>query len=75
MQERNLISGNFKNIGNETRFIHMKKKSSLGIFDRFQNIGNSIGVQGEASNGNDANFEFINSQNNISSDLRVIITS
>ena len=31
--------------------------------------GNSIGVQGEASNGNDANFEFINSQNNISSDF------
>ena len=31
--------------------------------------GNSIGIQGDASNGSDANFEFINSQNNISSDF------
>ena len=31
-------------------------------------MGNSNGVQGEASNGSDDNFEFINSQNNISSD-------
>ena len=72
MQERNLISGNFKNIGNETRFIHLYEKRNLPwaflIGSRIYK-GNSIGVQGEASNGNDANFEFINSQNNISSDF------
>ena len=45
MQERNLISGNFKNIGNETRFIHLyEKEIFLGIFDRFRIYkGNSIG--------------------------------
>ncbi len=72
MQERNLISGNFKNIGNETRFIHLYEKRNLPwaflIGSRIYK-GNSIGVQGEASNGSDANFEFINSQNNISSDF------
>jgi len=72
MQERNLISGNFKNIGNETRFIHLYEKRNLPwaflIGSRIYK-GNSIGVQGEASYGNDANFEFINSQNNISSDF------
>ena len=72
MQERNLISGNFKNVGNETRFIHLYEKRNLPwaflIGSRIYK-GNSIGVQGEASNGNDAHFEFINSQNNISSDF------
>ncbi len=72
MQERNLISGNFKNIGNETRFIHLYEKRNLPwaflIGSRIYR-GCSNGVQGEASNGNDANFEFINSQNNISSDF------
>ena len=72
MQERNLISGNFKNIGNETRFIHLYEKRNLPwaflIGSRIYK-GNSIGVQGEASYGNDANFDFINSQNNISSDF------
>jgi Fe(3+) dicitrate transport protein len=72
MQERNLISGNFKNIGNETRFIHLYEKRNLPwaflIGSRIYK-GNSIGIQGEANNGSDADFEFINSQNNISSDF------
>ena len=71
MQERNLISGKFKNIGNETRFIHLYEKRNLPwaflIGYRIYR-GSSNGVQGEASNGSDDNFEFINSQNNISSD-------
>ncbi|MAW83898.1 MAG: iron(III) dicitrate transport protein FecA [Crocinitomicaceae bacterium] len=72
MLERNLISGQFKNIGNETRLIHLYERRNLPwaflIGTRIYK-GNSIGIQGDASNGSDANFEFINSQNNISSDF------
>ena len=72
MLERNLILGQFKNIGNETRLIHLYEKKKLPwaflIGTRIYK-GNSIGIQGDASNGSDANFEFINSQNNISSDF------
>ena len=72
MQERNLISGQFKNIGNETRLIHLYEKRNLPwaflIGTRIYK-GNSIGIQGDANNNTDANFEFINSQNNISSDF------
>ena len=72
MLKRNLILGQFKNIGNETRLIHLYEKKKLPwaflIGTRIYK-GNSIGIQGDASNGSDANFEFINSQNNISSDF------
>ena len=51
MQERNLISGKFKNIGNETRFIHLYEKRNLPwaflIGYRIYR-GSSNGVQGRS---------------------------
>ena len=72
MLERNLISGQFKNIGNETRLIHLYEKRNLPwaflIGARIYK-GKSKGIQGEASDGSDANFQFINNKQSISSDF------
>ena len=71
MLERNLISGQFKNIGNETRLIHLYERRNLPwaflIGARIYK-GKSIGIQGEASSSSDANFDFFDSESNISSD-------
>jgi Fe(3+) dicitrate transport protein len=71
MQERNLISGEFKNIGNETRVIHLYEKNKLPwafvIGTRiYQGFSNSI--QGDANNLSGPDFYFVNNLSSISSD-------
>ncbi|MDG2343142.1 MAG: TonB-dependent receptor [Flavobacteriales bacterium] len=71
MQERNLISGDFQNIGNETRLVHLYEKNKLPwafvvgarIYKGFSNS-----VQGEANNLSGPDFYFTNNTSSISSD-------
>ncbi len=71
LEERNLIAGNFQNIGNETRIIHLYEKNELpwafvaGI-RLYKGFSNNI--QGNANSGDGPDFYFINNENNISSD-------
>ena len=71
LEERNLISGNFQNIGNETRIIHLYENKDLpwafvtGI-RLYRGFSNNI--QGNANDENGPDFHFINNISNISSD-------
>lgn len=71
LQERELISGFFKNFGNETRFLtRYKLKKSMGVFlvgTRYYR-GETKTQQGEASNGSDADFNYLNPNNLENSD-------
>ena len=69
--ERTLISGNFKNWGSEVRLLHryqfLKKPNVLLIGTRLY-MGNTSAKQGNGSNGNDANFNYLNPENLENSD-------
>lgn len=71
LQERELISGFFKNFGNETRFLtRYKIKKSMGVLligTRFYQ-GKTSTQQGSASNGFDADFRYLNPTNLENSD-------
>jgi len=71
LQERELISGFFKNFGNETRFLtRYKLKKSMGVFlvgTRFYQ-GETQTQQGWASDGVDADFRYLNPNNLENSD-------
>ena len=70
--DRNLISGQFKNMGNETRLIHLYEVNNLPwaflIGTRLYR-GFSQGIQGKANSGYGPDFYFVNDLNNISSDF------
>lgn len=62
-EERTLISGQFRNWGNETRWlktytVNKMIWSTLAGFRVYQ--GNNYSKQGEAPDGSDANFSFVN---------------
>jgi len=71
LQERELISGFFKNFGNETRFLtRYKIKKSMGVLligTRYYQ-GKTATQQGLASNGSDADFRYLNPTNLENSD-------
>lgn len=70
-QERNLISGDFKNIGNETRLIHLYEKNKLPwafVIGTRVYRGFSNSIQGEANNLSGPDFYFTNNTSSISSD-------
>jgi Fe(3+) dicitrate transport protein len=70
--DRNLISGKFKNIGNETRLIHLYDVNNLPwafLIGARLYRGFSQGIQGKANNGYGPDFYFVNNMNNISSDF------
>lgn len=62
-QNRLLIDGTFKNIGGEIRF-HKKYKLKKNSNDLVAGVrvyqGNTFSRQGDADNGSDANFQFLN---------------
>jgi len=72
-QNRDLISGTFNNIGNETRLLHRYR---MGEFENSLAIGARVyrGIttarQGEANNGQSADFQFLNPKNVERSDFR-----
>jgi Fe(3+) dicitrate transport protein len=63
---RDLISGTFKNIGNETRLLHRyaigERENTLVVGARIYS-GHSTARQGEASAGNDPDFTFLHPDN------------
>ena len=66
LEERNLIHGKFQNIGNETRLIHRYELGAnpsnfLMGFRVYR--GHTTSLQGFASDGADADFEFLNPGN------------
>ncbi len=65
-QNRNLIIGQYKNIGNETRLLHKyylgkKVRSNLLVGTRIFK-GNTKSIQGEANNALSANFDLLNNE-------------
>ncbi|MBM77722.1 MAG: iron(III) dicitrate transport protein FecA [Crocinitomicaceae bacterium] len=71
MQERNLISGEFQNIGNETRLVHLYEKNKLPwafVVGARIYKGYSNSVQGEANDSSGPDFYFANNTSSISSD-------
>lgn len=71
LEERNLIDGNFQNIGNETRIVHLYEKNELpwafvAGFRLYKGYSNSI--QGNANTEYGPDFYFIDNISNISSD-------
>ena len=71
LEERNLIIGNFQNIGNETRLLHLYEKNDMPWafvtgFRLYKGYSNSI--QGNANSGFGPDFNFIDNINNMSSD-------
>lgn len=72
-QNRDLISGTFNNIGNETRLLHRYK---IGRFDNALAIGARVyrgfttAQQGEANNGKGPDFQFLNPDNVEKSDFQ-----
>jgi len=63
LEERNLISGLFKNYGNETRFLQVydvKKKTWAYLVGFRYYKGYNQSQQGNTSAGNSADFEFMN---------------
>lgn len=70
---RTMIDGQFKNIGNETRLIHRytlgNQLQVLALGARVYQ-GNTTSKQGDASNGSDADFRFLNPDNVENSDYR-----
>jgi len=71
-QNRDLISGTFDNIGNETRLLHRyqigKFDNALAIGARFYQ-GFTTARQGEANNGQGPDFQFLNPDNVEKSDF------
>lgn len=71
-QNRDLISGTFDNIGNETRVLHRYK---MGKFDNALAFGGRVyrgfttARQGEGNNGNGPEFQFLNPDNVEKSDF------
>ncbi len=65
-QNRDLISGTFRNIGNETRLLHRyaigERENTLVVGTRIYR-GNSTARQGEANNGSGADFVFLHPDN------------
>lgn len=72
-QNRDLISGTFHNIGNETRLLHRYElgahQHSLAVGARVYR-GITTARQGEANNGTGADFVFLNPDNVEKSDFR-----
>ena len=71
MEERNLISGNFQNIGNETRLVHLYEKNNLPwafVVGARVYKGFSNSIQGDANNSNGPDFFISNNISSISSD-------
>lgn len=72
-QNRDLISGRFENVGNETRLLHRyqmgKFANALAIGGRVYR-GYTTARQGEANNGNGADFQFLRPDNVEKSDFR-----
>jgi Fe(3+) dicitrate transport protein len=72
-QNRTLIDGRFKNIGQETRLLHNYtlggRPQTLLIGYRLYR-GNADARQGEGSNGRDADFQYLNPENLENSDYR-----
>jgi Fe(3+) dicitrate transport protein len=70
---RTMIDGQFKNIGNETRLIHRyhigNQLQVLALGARVYQ-GNTTSKQGDASNGSDADFRFLNPNDVENSDYR-----
>ncbi len=63
---RTLINGEFKNIGNETRLLHRYKlaeRNNALLLGIRMYKGMSTALQGDGSNGNDADFNFLNPDN------------
>ena len=70
-EDRNLISGKFKNIGNETRLIHLYERNKLPwafVVGTRVYRGNSENTQGESNNLSGPDFYFSNNTSSISSD-------
>lgn len=68
---RTLINGDFKNFGSETRVLHrytLAKQTSTFLIGARVYIGNTTAQQGDANNGSDANFEYLNPDNLENSD-------
>jgi Fe(3+) dicitrate transport protein len=72
-QNRDLISGSFNNIGNETRLLHQydlgEFRHSLAVGMRLYQ-GITTAKQGEADAGQSANFQFLHPDNIEKSDFR-----
>lgn len=72
-QNRDLISGSFENIGNETRLLHRYEtggfKNALAIGARLYR-GYTTARQGEAGNGSGPDFQYLNPDNVEKSDFR-----
>ncbi|MEX1190104.1 MAG: TonB-dependent receptor [Bacteroidia bacterium] len=70
---RTLIDGSFENLGNETRLIHRYQvKNQIQVLAVGMRLykGTTIARQGDASNGSDANFNFLNPNNIENSDYQ-----
>ncbi len=72
---RTLITGDFANIGNETRLIHQYSIAGKGqtvlVGSRFY-LGNTHSIQGDGSNGSDANYALLNPQKPEGSDYTFV---
>ncbi len=63
LRERDLIRGEYENFGNETRLIHryqLGSQSSTFLIGGRYYQGFSVSQQGDASDGSDADFRFLN---------------
>lgn len=72
---RMLISGSFNNIGNESRLLHKYKigdKHHTFLIGSRLYLGNTSTLQGDASDGKDADFRFLNPSNLENSDYRFL---
>ncbi|MDX5321863.1 MAG: TonB-dependent receptor plug domain-containing protein, partial [Bacteroidota bacterium] len=70
---RNLIQGEFKNIGQEFRWLHQWKafgKEQHSLLGYRAYLGSSTAMQGDGNDGNDAAFYFLNPDNVENSDYR-----
>jgi Fe(3+) dicitrate transport protein len=68
---RTLINGDFKNFGSETRLLHrytLGKQTSTFLIGTRIYIGNTTAQQGDANNGSNANFDYLNPSNLENSD-------
>lgn len=75
LENRDLISGSFRNFGHELRLLHKytfiaKLPSAFVIGSRYYK-GNTISQQGEANDGQDADFSY-NDANNLYSDYNFV---
>lgn len=70
-RNRTLIEGRFENIGHESRLLHtfkFLKQEHTGILGFRAYKGTTLARQGEASNGSDADFRYLNPDNLENSD-------